>query len=401
MGGLAYAELWQHTKLTRLQLAPECWPGGQIQQLRHLSALVHLEHLVLRGVQELPGGLPSQLVKLTVLCLSLRGLYSAPGQFKHLSSLTALQLFEVQNYNWDLASDLPGIAHLPQLRGLGLESRFMALSTTSTHNWTCRTRLEVLGVKQCIVQPQALAAFTNLRVLHWNDASPTAPAVQLLGALAQLQQLTELVFVGNKLWAQQPPTTGYTAFTASTNLCVLQLRIDWLCFTPDADEPPALFKPGSVYPHLHSILLQYKADNNLNTLLDELRLQQLCSCCPTLQSLVFVMFPATSATVYWSLLQLSALTRLHVTNRGDQELHWRAVVDVAAQLTGLKDLAILCCTPADGPAWHVLQLTSLTALTKLALAFHYDVYWPRRLSTFKNKVCSLSRTARTEHGVTW
>lgn len=106
LGGLVYAELWQHPKPTQLELAPEHWPGGQVQQLRHLSALVHLESLVLRGVPALPGGLPSQLAKLTVLSVSFRCPYTESGQFQHLSSLTALQLFEVWNYNRDLASEL-------------------------------------------------------------------------------------------------------------------------------------------------------------------------------------------------------------------------------------------------------------------------------------------------------
>jgi hypothetical protein len=98
-----------------------------------------------------------------------------------------------------------------------------------------------------------------------------------------------------------PPPAVFTALTASTNLCSLQLG-----YLGQQAGPGALFRPGTVYPHLCLINLRYGGEG---VRLSEQQLQQLCSCCPVVESLVFTLCDGASPTALQPLVQLSALTR--------------------------------------------------------------------------------------------
>jgi hypothetical protein len=315
-----YAEVQHHLRLTQLHLEPEYWPAAKVQQLSQLSMLENLERLVLRELPVLPGGLPSQLVKLTCLSVTYKCFSNGrAAQFQHLSNLTALQVLEYWNGDQGLTSQLCGIAHLPQLTMLSLGSRTLSFSATSIRNWACRTGLQALELALCHVQPEALAAFLQLRMLRLADVRPLGDASpeQLLAALAQLQHLTELTIRDRGAWTAHLPATAFTAITASTNLCVLKLGLPWGYDLRGkvTGEACVMFKPGLVYPHLRVVDLEFK--NCGPTLLDELRLQHLCSCCPALESLMFAIFNDVCNHLSDSVLTSAAAVSLDTL--GDQE----------------------------------------------------------------------------------
>jgi hypothetical protein len=157
------------TQLTKLHISVE-----QFEQLRPLSALVGLGDLAISvedlspGVQ---GGLPCQLVNLTALRMSLgthdRAGPQAAEAFQHLHSFTALRQLEVTSVRRSaaLAEALSGIQHLSQLTGLILGLSGLLFDVPSTSRWAQLTALERLELSDCRVQPEALAAFTQLRAL--------------------------------------------------------------------------------------------------------------------------------------------------------------------------------------------------------------------------------------------
>jgi hypothetical protein len=107
-----------------------------------------------------------------------------------------------------------------------------------------------------------------------------------------------------------------------------------------APQDLVLFSPGAVYPHLHVIDLTYARHCESDTYpINEQQLQQLCSCCPAVETLQFGLSADASPTALLPLLQLSALTHLGV----DALCLFttvEAMAGVAAQLTGLKQLAL-------------------------------------------------------------
>jgi hypothetical protein len=128
-----------------------------------------------------------------------------------------------------------------------------------------------------------------------------------------------------------PAAAAFTAFTASTNLCSLRLG---LCGASIA-QGEHLFRPGGVYPRLHVINLKctQPQGNPAALPLSSQQLQRLCSCCPVLESLECSLYRQPYPTALLPLLQQSGLTRLGVHSVGAT-----AVLGVAAQLTGLKQL---------------------------------------------------------------
>jgi hypothetical protein len=292
-GRLDYAGWQHHLKLTclslRLRRTGYDSPTPH-QDLCQLSALVNLQHLQLIGLKELPGGVPSALAKLT--CLTIQyptGAPYVPGQFQHLGSLTKPEVLEVFGYAQDMTRDLHGIQQLPALTKLHICKCDVTNSAAYTHNWTRKTMLRGLALTACAMQPEALAAFTQLRLLRWNNAilSEGASYDQLLEAMAQLTQLEELSMHdrANDGAIQKLPAAAFTAFTASTDLRVLQLGLPWGSHLAGVVEDCVLFTPGSVYPHLRQIDLQYEI--GFSKLMNKQRLQDLCSSCPALDSLAF------------------------------------------------------------------------------------------------------------------
>jgi hypothetical protein len=84
-GETPFAQQPQLTQLTHLSLEvpQECREVKHAQQLSQLSALVNLQHLELTHLQHagVPGGLPSQLVKLTCLRIVFHDICTAAKWF--------------------------------------------------------------------------------------------------------------------------------------------------------------------------------------------------------------------------------------------------------------------------------------------------------------------------------
>lgn len=101
----------------------------------------NLANLKLSGlpVNAVPGGVPSQLVRLTALDFRYETGYGAREQFRNLSCLTALQDLKVtrKGHMFDLLTDkLTGIDHLSQLTSLQLMSTRLECNTETTRSWT-------------------------------------------------------------------------------------------------------------------------------------------------------------------------------------------------------------------------------------------------------------------------
>jgi hypothetical protein len=365
---------FQHPlKLTNLSMQLQGYRSAEAEVLHHLSALVNLQHLDLSGCPSTgcPGGCPSQLAQLTCLRISYEDVeFDVEQQFQHLSCLTALQQLAISCSLQTGLRSIPGIEHLTQLTSLDLKAHSFDFSTRITHSWACRAALQSLTLQDCVVQPEALAAFTQLRVLCLGSVKTpgTASLEELLLAVSQLPLLTDVVwgsfdsFEGSQL-AAYPSAAAFTALTASTNLCSLQLHSDAVM---TGQFLPALFQPGPLYPQLRAIELDF--DRQAGMAITEQQLHLLCNCCPAVESLVFVPGASLScapATAWDPLLQLSALTRLGVhyvrSYSGSA-----AAVSTVAQLTRLKELSMEL--RLDKHQQNVpLQLAALTALVKLDL----------------------------------
>jgi hypothetical protein len=244
--------------------------------------------------------------------------------------------------------------------------------------------LHSLTLEYCSVQPQALVALTQLRALSLGNTTPLGDATheELLRAVSQLTLLAELCWqqLGHRAGSATAPAAGFTALTASSNLCSLQLR--W----GDDDVPPSpvLFQPGVVHPHLRVVeLSMYHTSDESAAMktISEDQLQLLCSCYPALRGLSFVVWPDPTPTALLPLLQLPALTRLGVDRIGTE---LTAAVGVAVQLTGLKELRLRGLLQKRDLA--LLQLTTLTALETLELCSVWAAGNAGATCVFWNKV---------------
>jgi hypothetical protein len=302
--------------LTKLSLH---WSRGlkveEAAQLSQLSGLVNLEHLRLSQLpcEGVPGGVPSQLAKLTRLHLAYREKpasavrRSLAEQLHALSSFTSLRELYVASDDYRSADGFSGVKHLSKLTSLGLH--IPGLEFSNTHSWVrSLTALEGLCLKHCDMQAEAVACLAELRSLSLDSIDYYAHPRDVLNAVSQLTLLTQL-HVKTQAFGQGRalPAAAFTVLAASTNL--LQLSVY------PADAPPdwALFRPGSqaVSPHLRVINLTL-LQRFIGARVSEQQLQQLCRCCPALERLYFDLAPQPSPTALLPLLQLSALTLLGV-----------------------------------------------------------------------------------------
>jgi hypothetical protein len=319
-------------------------------------------------------------VKLTSLQLHWLEEFEAAEQLQHISSLTALQELSVENSvvgpgNID-ADDLSGIKHLSRLTSLELQSYGLDFDTSCISSWGALTGLQQLSLSDCVIQTEALAALTQLRALSLWYNYQAASVGPLLRVVSQLSLLTELTWhhpcissVEEIVTPVAPPATAFSALTASTNLCSLNIS-----FWPDhVVHGMVIFHPGRVYPHLRE--LSWRWDTTWvgeRSPMTISHIQNLCDACPALESLTVV--PSKSAAAFLALLQLSALTCLVINRVGAAAAV--ASLDITAQLTGLRKLALRGRRQANGPVVPLLQLTALTALEELevtimAKEFHF------------------------------
>lgn len=155
----------------------------------------------------------------------------------------------------------------------------------------------------------------------------------------------------------------------------------------------ALFRPGTVYPHLRLVDLQLEHYARVIPL-SEQQLQLLCSCCPALRRLTLWSCPTPSPpTALLPLGELSALTHLAIFKLRAAAPLLSAVVSSVATLTGLKQLRLMAALedpmevfanpqPAIARSW--VQLTALTALE--ALDISVQLRGPRDQFHLKNQV---------------
>lgn len=357
-------DLQRTSKLTYLFIEPVHEPAI-LKQLGHLSALRHLEHLSLSclGDGGVPGGLPSQLDKLTALHIMTQDGMDATTHFQHFSSFTARQELDI-TCNTVLTGDLRGIGQLGQLRSLELicqESNTTQFNTDNTRSWSQLTALESLCMSGCAVHPDGLMGCTQLQELAMEfNATLDTPVETVLAAVSKLTLLTELDISINDRLSPVIPVASSAALTASTNLCVLRLSWTGGLYTSDSE----LFRPGTVHPQLHTTsLLQDDLGLVAGTMpLCHQQLQLLCTACPAVSSLHIALLQDPSPTACQPLLQLSALTQLTLQ---------AMCVDAAAglqyvgQLTKLKQLRVLVVAAPRAPA--LLPLTSLPSLESLDL----------------------------------
>jgi hypothetical protein len=163
---------------------------------------------------------------------------------------------------------------------------------------------------------------------------------------------------------QVTPAAAFTALTASTHLCDLQLN--WPSYAP-LEDGIVFFKAGREYPHLRRIKLQhgYFSGQQMAVLLplSEQQIEYLCNSCPAVKHLEVELCRNSTPTALLPLAQLSALTHL--------KLSWQRELTPAlgavAQLTGLKQLFLQGYLFPQGYPSPVLQLTALTAFEELVL----------------------------------
>jgi hypothetical protein len=161
-------------KLTHLKLEffEARYGGSQADCLAQLTAMSNLEKLELIEIPVgVPGGFPSQLVKLTQLHVSYCK-FASDDQFQHVSSLTALQELSVDSCRMTNVGELSGIQHLTQLTNLRISASSINFDTNNTSNWSHLTALQSLTLN-CYVQPAALTAFTQLKNLALHGVRPS------------------------------------------------------------------------------------------------------------------------------------------------------------------------------------------------------------------------------------
>jgi hypothetical protein len=248
-----------------------------------------------------PGGLPSQLQKLT--CLDVT--YNLPvqcdpaEQFQLLSSLTALQDLRVEggvgltsvpsftanvakvllgDLNGITTGHLSGVQHLSQLTSLSFKCPGLEFRAADTHNWAHKlTTLERLSLSHGSVQADALAAFTQLRALKVSEVKREAILDSLLLAVSGLPQLTELRIRIEHLAVPPPTSAASTALTVGTNQCSLQLGIGKF---PGTNIPAGcdMFTPGMMYPHMRKMDLCHDGIDGMSPIR---RMRPVSSSCAT------------------------------------------------------------------------------------------------------------------------
>jgi hypothetical protein len=382
-----FPQLQLPLQLTHLCLDCLYFTPEDTARLSQLSGLVNLKHLELTSLRGggVPGGVLSQLSKLTCLGISFAGIADAHEvQLQQLGSLTALEQLAVTSTHRP-GANWPALQHLTQLTQLQLDVDHLNLSTST---WTQLTSLQSLACKALILEPQHLSRFTQLRVL-----SVECPGGQHLGvdrclaAISRMPLLTDLQFEEKpSVYVPQAATAAaFTALTTSSNLCSLRVGLR----SSDASDGCIIFQPGTVRQQLRvvDLLFMYRTQLSDSTLcIDDQQVKQLCRCCPAVESLAFRLSysppqnPARTAGLpllqlpgLTQLRSLTALTSLQVqvvapTETAAAAAAAAAVVDIAVQLTGLKRLQLRLPYVSDT---YVLSLTALTALEFIKLEIRH------------------------------
>ena len=310
-----------------------------------------MEHLSFSTSKEpFPTGVLAQMQQLTYLELShvmvqptgtAADAHSRALQpLQALTRLVDLQL-DLKDEVWLHAASLAGMAHL--------------------------TRLQV---KQCRVEPAALAGKTQLQHLGLDRCSipgGAAGVAALLSYLPPLQQLTHLSLPASLKWSadveEGPPAAAYSALTASSKLQLLNLAV---CMLPVSAGvlPPAgvwqhILPTGRQLPHLQVLDISgitLLSATHRNPPAPPPECSRLVSCCPSLRLLnTHNLHWQYSAQLLVSLPGLSGLHTLYLSGTRCLEAVW--------QLTGLVRLDVSC--HKFEARQSLVQLEGLTQLKQL------------------------------------
>jgi len=326
------------TSLTKLHLC-DCTVAGGLLGLSVLTALKELEVIDTSGDSQpcFPGSLFQNYRLLTCLELAVENV----TELHFISCLVNLQQLT------DSSNSIPNIT-----RGLlpgGLPPS-----------------LRVLRLQPTVLDPVVLLGLTNLQELWLVGSSNNfelagGSAVQLLEAIAAMQQLEELHLWDVRCVWPPPSATAYSSLTASSNLTCLDLED---CRLPAA-ALERMFPPAGT---LHEFAM-FDSNNGSAVLpWQSADVDRLVMHCPALRS---VHLGLESSMDLARLTQLSALTNLDARFAGvpiDDGLFepgeaGRRIIDMAAKFTGLRDLRLSIAGPGDVAT--VLPLTALQQLTAL------------------------------------
>jgi hypothetical protein len=262
----------------------------ELPELHQLSAFSNLSTLTLSEVHNggIPGGLTSQLARLTSLSISYSTdavEYEPAEQWQHLSSFTELQVLRVRCGH--LAAHHLRLEHLSQLRVLKLKCGDLRFDASSTQKWSGRTAFHSLTLWECAVEPKALAAFTQLRTLDlaWNRGCVWSLA-EVFIAVGKLPLLEQLDILSNS--ESHFPPAAFAALTASSKLQSLTLRMAASTKGRHVEPSCALFTAGEVYPDLRKLDLQWTQRFAALPVSPE-HLRLLSECCPAVEDLSFTL----------------------------------------------------------------------------------------------------------------
>jgi hypothetical protein len=202
LGSQLLLDMQRSSQLTYLSIR---WRSGlspqNAAQLSKLSGLVNLQHLKLSQLPYtgIPGGVPSQLTKLTRLHLAYRESDDERADFasqlKALSTFTALRELCVFSDDYRPAEALFGIEHLSLLTSL--EVRIPGMKFSSEHSWVrSLTALQLLSYAsrsaRCTQSRSLVIPSCGRYRLRHPVTEMTLRLTAVLNAVSQLVQLTEL-----------------------------------------------------------------------------------------------------------------------------------------------------------------------------------------------------------------
>jgi len=325
------------TTLTKLHLSCCTVAGGLVG----LSVLTALKELKVDGQSCFPGSL-----------------------FQHYRLLTRLVLTSGDVTDLHFISCL---VSLQQLKG----------GTDSIPNITCGllpgglpASLRVLELCPIVMDPVVLSGLTNMRDLRLEGSSKQAyqndfeleggSAVQLLDAIAAMQQLEELILFGIRCDWPTASFAAYSSLTASSNLTCL-----WLddCRLPAGALERMLPPAGVLYEFA---MLEYNNGPEYAIIpWHSEDVDMLLMHCPALR---WVNFGLQSSDDLDRLTRLSALTKLDASFAEAEPVG--SITDTATKFTRLRDLRLIIAAPGEKTA--LLPLTALRQLTKLEVQAWYD-----------------------------
>ena len=178
----------------------------------------------------------------------------------------------------------------------------------------------------------------------------------LLSDLRDLQQLTHLHLSSSLREIEYLPTAAFSALTASSKLQYLNL----CCCALPVDVWQHMFPAGRQLPHLTFLDISAVKQPG-EALATAPEGSCLVSCCPGLQYLNMKFLRCDAD----HLAPLRGLSMLHTLRCGTAQFCTGEGLEPVCQLTGLRELEVLCRDTRNIREGLLLQLTQLKQMTKL------------------------------------